>query len=118
MAIEDAAALGIIFSGKYGFTNDVEAGVALYEKIRKGRATRIQEASARAMENLNERMGFSSLTPHDAALAAAEGKLTSEHKPSTPHRCLKLTRPVLVNEMNLYKMHDHIATEVGVDRVS
>ena len=79
MAIEDAAALGIIFSDKYHFTNDVNAGFALYEKIRKTRATRVQQSSARAMENLNERMGFSSLTPHDAALAAAEGKLTSKH---------------------------------------
>lgn len=76
MAIEDAAALGIIFSDKYGFTNNVEAGVALYEKIRKDRATRVQQSSARATENLNERIGFSSLTPHDASLAAAEGKLT------------------------------------------
>lgn len=78
MAIEDAAALGIIFSDKYGFTNDVEAGVAMYERIRKGRATRVQQSSARATENLNERIGFSSLTPHDAALAAAEGKLTGK----------------------------------------
>lgn len=99
MAIEDAAALGIIFSDKYGFTNDVEAGVALYEKIRKGRATRVQQSSARATENLNERIGFSTLTPHDASLAAADGKLT-------------------VNEMNMYKMHDHVATEVGVGRAS
>ena len=78
MAIEDAAALGIIFSDKYDFTNDVEAGVALYEKIRKERATRVQQSSARATENLNERIGFSSLTPHDASLAAAEGKLTGK----------------------------------------
>ena len=77
-AIEDAAALGIIFSSKYQFTRDVEAGLALYQNIRKPRATRVQTASARATENLNERMGFTSLTPHDATLAAAEGKLTSE----------------------------------------
>ncbi|KAF9648442.1 FAD/NAD(P)-binding domain-containing protein [Thelephora ganbajun] len=96
-ALEDAAALGIIFSDKYGFVNNVEAGLALYEKIRKGRATRIQQSSARAMENLNERIGFTSLKAHDASLAAAEGKLT-------------------INEMNEYKMHDHIAAEVGIER--
>ena len=78
MAIEDSAALGIIFSDKYGFTNDVEAGVALYQKIRKGRATRVQQSSARATENLNERIGFSTMTPHDASLAAADGKLTGK----------------------------------------
>lgn len=99
-AIEDAAALGIIFSEKYSFTNNVEAGLAIYEKIRKDRATRVQQASSRAGENfMNERLGFKPLVPRDAALAAAEGKLT-------------------INEMNLYKMHDHIAAEVGVMRTS
>lgn len=76
MAIEDAAALGIIFSKEYGFTQDVKAGLEMYQKIRKPRATRVQAASARATENLNERIGFSSLTAPEARLAAAEGKLT------------------------------------------
>ncbi|KAK4687379.1 N-acetylated-alpha-linked acidic dipeptidase, partial [Tremellales sp. Uapishka_1] len=76
MAIEDAAALGIIFSDKYDFTTDVEAGLKFYEHIRKPRATRVQAASVRATENLNERIGFSSLTAHEQPLAAAEGKLT------------------------------------------
>jgi len=91
-AIEDAAALGIIFSDRYHFTRDIQAGLEMYQDIRKPRATRVQLASARATENLNERIGFTSLTPHDASLAAAEGKLT-------------------INEMNGYKMHDHIASE-------
>ncbi|KAJ6567292.1 salicylate hydroxylase [Mycena vulgaris] len=94
-AIEDAAALGIIFSDKYNFTGDVAAGLELYQTIRKPRATRVQSASARATENLNERIGFTSMTAPDAELAAAEGKLT-------------------INEMNGYKMHDHIAQEVAV----
>lgn len=93
-AIEDAAALGIIFSDKYDFTRDVKAGLAMYETIRKPRATRVQAASARATENLNERIGFTSLTPHDMDLAAKDGKLT-------------------INEMNSYNMHDHIASEVA-----
>ncbi|ORY35309.1 hypothetical protein BCR39DRAFT_461226 [Naematelia encephala] len=76
MAIEDAAALGLVFSRKYGFTKDVEAGLAMYQAIRKPRATRVQQSSTRALENLNERIGFSSLTAHDAAIAAAAGKLT------------------------------------------
>lgn len=76
MAIEDAAALGIIFSKDYGFTTDVEAGLAMYQQIRKPRATRVQNASARATENLNERIGFSSLSAPEAKLAAAENKLT------------------------------------------
>jgi salicylate hydroxylase len=76
MAIEDAAALGIIFSSKYGFTNNVRAGLEMYEQIRKPRATRVQAASVRATENLNERIGFSSMSAPEQRLAAAEGKLT------------------------------------------
>jgi salicylate hydroxylase len=89
-AIEDAAALGIIFSSKYSFTQDVTAGLQLYEAVRKPRGTRVQDASKRALENLNERIGFSSLTAHDARLKAREGKLT-------------------INEMNGYDLHAHIA---------
>ncbi|SOV03712.1 related to salicylate 1-monooxygenase [Ustilago sp. UG-2017a] len=88
-AIEDAAALGIIFSSEYNFTSNVEAGLQLYQHIRKPRATRVQYASARALENLNERIGFSSLSAPHAALAAKENKLT-------------------VNEMNTYDMKKHI----------
>lgn len=78
-AIEDAAALSIIFSKDFGYTNDVKAGLELYEHIRKPRATRVQTASARATENINERIGFSSLNAHDAKLAAAANKLTGEY---------------------------------------
>ena len=84
----------------------------MYEKIRKERATRVQRASARAMENLNERAGFTSLTPHDMSLAAAEGKLTSKCLSLTAHEGRTLTSFLTVNEMNLYRMHDHIAAEV------
>ncbi|KAJ7638439.1 salicylate hydroxylase [Roridomyces roridus] len=93
-AIEDAAALGIIFSDKYTFTVDVSKGLEMYQTIRKPRATRVQTASARATENLNERIGFTSMTAPDAELAAAEGKLT-------------------INEMNGYEMHYHVAEEVA-----
>ena len=48
----------------------------MYEKIRKGRATRVQQASAIAGETMEERIGFNRLTAHDMALAAVEGKLT------------------------------------------
>ncbi|KAM0786826.1 hypothetical protein ACM66B_002255 [Microbotryomycetes sp. NB124-2] len=93
MAIEDAAALGVIFSKDYNFTNDVKAGLEMYQQIRKPRATRVQAASARATENLNERIGFSSLSAPEARLAAAEGKLT-------------------VDEMNRYDMKADIRQAV------
>jgi len=91
----------------------------MYEKIRKGRATRIQQSSARAGEGLNERIGFTTLTPHDASLAAAEGKLTGKYLSLTMHWGRITAIPSLtVNEMNSYKMHDHIATEVGAESAS
>lgn len=57
-AFEDAGALGYIFSKKFNHT--IEQGLQLYEAVRKPRVSKIQAASARARENLNERIGWSS----------------------------------------------------------
>ncbi|KPM41845.1 hypothetical protein AK830_g4720 [Neonectria ditissima] len=70
MAIEDAGALGILFGDGYRDLG-VEQRLKLYEAERKPRATRLQEASRRARENLNERIGWSSK-------ADAPDKLTIE----------------------------------------
>ena len=79
-AIEDAGALGIIFSAKYPeFTRDVEAGLRLYQAIRKPRASRVQEASARATENVGERIGFTSIQVQDELLKPKSGNLTGEY---------------------------------------
>jgi len=83
-AIEDAAALGIVFSDTYRYDQDVEAGLRLYERVRKPRATRVQQASLRATENINERIGFST-QPYAQSKLASTGKLTT-------------------GEMNLYDM--------------
>ena len=56
MAIEDAAALGLIFSKAF-FTGDVVASLAVYQEIRLPRATKVQTASAKAAYNINERIG-------------------------------------------------------------
>ena len=56
VAIEDAAALGILFSPAY-FTGDVQDALAVYEAIRLPRATKIQAAAAKAALNINERIG-------------------------------------------------------------
>ncbi|KAJ7109469.1 hypothetical protein C8R44DRAFT_802603 [Mycena epipterygia] len=83
-ALEDAAALGIIFSDKYAFIRNVTAGLELYQVIRKQSLT---------TEKLNEQIGFPAMDAPDADLAAAEGKL--------------------IDEMNGYDMHSHIAREVS-----
>lgn len=56
MAIEDAAALGILFSPSY-FTGDIEEALSIYEEIRLPRVTKIQSAAAKAAYNINERIG-------------------------------------------------------------
>jgi salicylate hydroxylase len=56
MAIEDAAALGILFSKKY-FTGNIFESLSTYESVRLPRATKVQTAAARASQNINERIG-------------------------------------------------------------
>lgn len=56
MAIEDAAALGILFSENY-FNGDIAEALDVYGKIRLPRATRVQAAAAKAAYNINERIG-------------------------------------------------------------
>ncbi|KAF4964261.1 hypothetical protein FSARC_7815 [Fusarium sarcochroum] len=91
MAIEDAGALGILFSEKYSGLS-VEERLKFYEAERKPRATRLQEASKRARENLNERIGWSS----------------------------KDTKPgmLTIDEVCAYDMHAHIARLVNESDVS
>ncbi|GAB1729822.1 hypothetical protein NU195Hw_g8792t1 [Hortaea werneckii] len=94
MAIEDAACLGIVF-GKKRFAGDVSSALKLYERIRKHRATRVQAASARAAENIHERIGFSSNTDNSHYSVQDENN--------------KLT----IEEMNSYDMHAHVAQLVA-----
>lgn len=56
-AIEDAAALGIIFGEDY-FDSDVKKGLKRYEEVRKGRATMVQDAATRARTDITERIGW------------------------------------------------------------
>lgn len=55
-AIEDSAALGLVFS-KENFNGDIREALEVFEEVRKPRATKVQAASARARENINERIG-------------------------------------------------------------
>lgn len=56
MAIEDAAALGILFN-KQNFKGDVAECLDVYTKVRLPRVTRVQAAAAKAAYNINERIG-------------------------------------------------------------
>ncbi|KAH7392536.1 hypothetical protein BKA66DRAFT_557814 [Pyrenochaeta sp. MPI-SDFR-AT-0127] len=78
MAIEDAAALGILFNKDY-FTGDVKEALAIYEKVRLPRATKVQASAAKAAYNINERIGFSSNTSlSNYNVEDEENKLTIE----------------------------------------
>jgi salicylate hydroxylase len=102
MAIEDAAALGLLFSTPFfsaGDSSSVPAALSLYQQIRLPRATRVQAAAARAAGNINERIGFSANADTCATYSVA-----SERD--------KLT----VEEMNAYDMARDIEEKVALQR--
>ncbi|KAL5355558.1 hypothetical protein BJX96DRAFT_170783 [Aspergillus floccosus] len=92
MAIEDAACLGIVFSEKH-FTGDIRQALEVYQAVRKPRATKVQAASARARENIHERIGFSDNTNNPLYTVKDESN--------------KLT----IKEMNSYNMHEDVASK-------
>lgn len=59
-AVEDAAALSLVFSPEYAkiWTGHVDFGLKLYEKVRKDRATTVQNASLAASKDFRARFGF------------------------------------------------------------
>ncbi|KAJ5889294.1 hypothetical protein N7504_010104 [Penicillium tannophilum] len=89
MAIEDAAALGILFS-KNSFNGNVEQTLEAYQLVRLPRATRVQAAAAKAAYNINERIGFSC------------NKNTATYKVEDPKNILT------IEEMNAYDMYSDI----------
>lgn len=86
MSIEDAACLGIVFSKRH-FEGDVLEGLKVYEQVRKPRATRVQAASARARENIHERIGLSF---RDAA--AKDRQADQNRQASRATRIIRCTR--------------------------
>jgi salicylate hydroxylase len=77
-AIEDAAALGLVFSKQYFHQHSAQTleeaiakALQLYEKLRMKRAAELQHASAKAREDMRERIGW-------AAEGVKPGKLTIE----------------------------------------
>ena len=72
MALEDAAALDLIFREGFQSSYSVEAGLKLYELLRKARATRVQTASLQAREDVNERIGFRSSSERPGKLTIEE----------------------------------------------
>ncbi|RDW56474.1 salicylate hydroxylase-1 [Coleophoma cylindrospora] len=97
MGIEDAAALGILFS-KQHFRGDVEEILSVYNTIRLPRATRVQSAAARAAYNINERIGFSD--NKDVATYKVEDEKS------------KLT----IFEMNAYDMYKDVEEQIAAKR--
>ncbi|KAK0387689.1 hypothetical protein NLU13_3934 [Sarocladium strictum] len=99
MAIEDAAALGIIFD-KNHFDGDIEKSLQVYGEVRLPRVSRVQAAAAKAAYNINERIGFS------------VNKDVSTYKVEDPKKVLT------IEEMNSYDMYkdieEKLATKAGV----
>ena len=97
MAIEDAAALGIIFSPKY-WNGSLSEAMQVYEEIRLPRATKVQAAAQKAAQNINERIGFSTNTE------CATYKVDDEKQ--------KLT----IEEMNYYDMYKDVEEKLAKHR--
>ncbi|KAE8152645.1 hypothetical protein BDV25DRAFT_150799 [Aspergillus avenaceus] len=97
MAIEDAAALGILFNERY-FNGNIADTLAIYQKVRLPRATKVQSAAAKAAYNINERIGFSSNINNSVY------KVEDEKK--------KLT----IEEMNAYDMYKDIEEALSKQR--
>lgn len=96
MAIEDAAALGILFSQNH-FTGDVQQTLQVYEKVRLPRATRVQCAAAKAAYNINERIGFSANKDNCSTYTVED-------------EAKKLT----IEEMNAYDMYEDIKEKLAL----
>ncbi|RMZ92083.1 hypothetical protein DV736_g683, partial [Chaetothyriales sp. CBS 134916] len=97
MAIEDAAALGILFSKSY-FSGNIAEALAVYQDVRLPRVTRVQSAAAKAAYNINERIGFSANT--------GTATYTVEDEKN------KLT----IEEMNAYNMYKDIEERLAERR--
>lgn len=97
MAIEDAAALGILFNKQY-FNGDIAESLKAYTDVRLPRATRVQSAAAKAAYNINERIGFS------ANKNIATYKVEDEKKTLT------------IEEMNAYDMYRDIEEQLAKAR--
>jgi len=97
MAVEDAAALGILFSPKY-FSGSISEALDVYNTIRLPRAIRVQSAAAKAAYNINERIGFST------------NKNLATYKVEDERQ--KLT----VEEMNAYDMYKHVEEKLAERR--
>ncbi|CCF46443.1 salicylate hydroxylase [Colletotrichum higginsianum] len=98
MAIEDAAALGILFHPKY-FGGDVAEALEVYNTVRLPRATRVQAAAAKAAYNINERIGFSNNTNTSTYKVADEkAKLTIEEMNAGLPIGLELSPGVIVGQ--------------------
>ncbi|KAF5137185.1 FAD-dependent urate hydroxylase [Metarhizium anisopliae] len=97
MAIEDAAALGILFDRNH-FGGSIAEALAVYDAVRLPRVTRVQAAAAKAAYNINERIGFS------------VNKSTTTYKVEDPKKILT------IEEMNTYDMYKDIEQHLAQRR--
>lgn len=101
MAIEDAAALGILFSEKY-FSGDVQEALAVYDTVRLPRVTRVQSAAAKAAYNINERIGELNrvITVDDLLLNGGACIGFSQNKGISTYKVEDEKKKLTIEEMN------------------
>ncbi|KAJ5469179.1 hypothetical protein N7475_006931 [Penicillium sp. IBT 31633x] len=97
MAIEDAAALGILFDKRY-FSGDIAQALAVYQEVRLPRVTRVQAAAAKAAYNINERIGF------------------SVNRDIPTYKVEDAKKVLTIEEMNAYDMYKDIEEKLAAKR--
>lgn len=97
MAIEDAGALGVLFSKEY-FRGDIEESLSIYNTVRLPRVTKVQAAAARAASNINERIGF------------------SNNKDTATYKVADETAKLTIEEMNAYDMAMDVEEQLALKR--
>jgi salicylate hydroxylase len=103
MAIEDAAALGILFDRKR-FNGSIEESLSVYNTVRLPRATRVQAAAARAASNINERIGTVPFLTTRYVQPAKRVDFTgfSDNKHTATYKVESEQAKLTIEEMNAY----------------
>lgn len=97
MAIEDAAALGILFRKEY-FHGDIAQALSVYEEVRLPRVTRVQAAAAKAAYNINERIGEWRVPEYKKAYTDKSG--FSVNKDTPTYKVEDAKKVLTIEEMN------------------
>ncbi|KHO02123.1 Aromatic-ring hydroxylase-like protein [Metarhizium album ARSEF 1941] len=130
MAIEDAAALGILFDENH-FGGSVAEALEVYDAVRLPRVTRVQAAAAKAAYNINERIGTFVSLPRGKKVSSAYAPILvlalaaqlipggpgfSVNKSTATYKVEDPKNILTIEEMNAYDMYKDIEQHLAQRR--